>query len=114
MNIPDFMELDSDGEIRLKGHRIRLIDVAKRYDEGHSVEAIAHVLYPTLTLASVHRTVAFYLEHQDDVRRLIAQNDEVMRQLEARPQTTPTFAELCRRMEEKRRQASSSDQVSGT
>lgn len=36
MDLPDFLHEDADGEIRLKGHRIRLIDVAARYDEGHS------------------------------------------------------------------------------
>jgi len=106
MNVPDFMEIDSDGEIRLKGHRIRLIDVAKRYDEGHSVETIVLDYYPTLTLPLVHKTVAFYLENEGEVRKLIAQNEEAMQQLAARPQTTPTLAELRRRMQAKQREAS--------
>ena len=106
MNVSDSMERDSDGETRLKGHRIRLIDVAKRYDEGHSVEAIVLDYYPTLTLPLVHKTVAFYLENGDEVRKLIEQNEQAMKQLAARPQTTPTLAELRRRMQAKQREAS--------
>src|SRR4051812_41290693 len=50
LNLPDFLELDGDGEICLRGHRIRLIDITARYDEGHPAEAIAIDHYPTLSL----------------------------------------------------------------
>ena len=106
MQIPDFMELDPDGEIRLKGHRIRLIDIARRYDEGHSIETIILDHYPTLTLPLVYKTVAFYLENQAAVQALIAQHEGEMQRLAALPQTTPTLAELRRRMQAKLREAS--------
>lgn len=102
MHLPDFLHLDSDGEIRLRGHRIRLIDVAARYDEGHSTEAIALEQYPDLPLALVHKTIAFYLEHEREVQEMLGQNAEAMRRLESQPRTTPTFAELRRRMEARR------------
>lgn len=105
MNIPDFLHLHPDGEIRLRGHRVRLIDVAARYDEGHSVETIILDHYPTLSLPLVHKTVAFYLENQADVRALIEHNARKMERLEAesRRHPTPTLAELRRRMEAMRR-----------
>ncbi len=103
MDLPDFLETDADGEIRLKGHRIRVIDVAARYDEGHSVETIILDHYPSLTLPLVHKTVAFYLENEVEVKRLIEQNAQAMERLMAQPQKTPTLAELRRRMEVRRR-----------
>jgi uncharacterized protein (DUF433 family) len=99
LTLPDFLEEHPDGEIRLRGHRIRLIDVAARYEEGHGAEAIAIEHYPDLSLALVHKTIAFYLEHEREVRKLVDQNAEVMRRLETQPRTTPTFAELRRRMD---------------
>jgi uncharacterized protein (DUF433 family) len=106
MNLADFLEMDDDGEIRLRGHRIRLIDVARRYDEGDSVETIILDHYPTLTLPLVHKTVAFYLENQAAVQALIAQHEQKMQRLAALPQSTPTLAELRRRMQVKSREAS--------
>ena len=29
-NLPDFLHRDSDGVIRIRGHRLRLIDIAAR------------------------------------------------------------------------------------
>jgi hypothetical protein len=55
MTLPDFLESNIDGEICLRGHRIRLIDIAARYDEGHSAEAIAIDDYPTLSLPLITR-----------------------------------------------------------
>ena len=68
MVLPDYLYSDDDGEIRLRGHRIRLIDVSARYDEGHSPEAILLDHYPTLSLPLVYKTIAFYLENKAQVR----------------------------------------------
>jgi uncharacterized protein (DUF433 family) len=103
MQLPDFLEQDSDGEILLKGHRIRLIDVSARYEEGHSPETIVLDHYPTLNLAIVHKTIAFYLEHEEEVKALLAENAREMERLASQPRTTPTLTELRRRMEKIRR-----------
>jgi uncharacterized protein (DUF433 family) len=102
MELPDFLH-NTDDEIRLKGHRIRLIDVAARYDEGHSAETIVLDHYPTLPLALVYKTVAFYLENQSTVRELIDRNAAEIERQAALPQATPTLAELRRRMDALRR-----------
>lgn len=102
MDLPDFLN-HVDGEIRLTGHRIRLIDIAKRYDEGQSPEGIVLDHYPTLSLPLVYKTIAFYLEHEDEVRRLILEHAEAMAKLEAAtPRRGPTLEELRRRMEARR------------
>lgn len=106
MNLPDFLEPDTDGEIRLRGHRIRLIDVASRFNEGFSAESIALDHYPTLDPALVYKTIGFYLDNRAEVAALIEHNVQEMTRLEAQPQSTPTLAELRRRMAAKQREAS--------
>ena len=104
MHLPDFLEQDDDGEIRLKGHRIRLIDVAARYDEGHSPEGIVIDIYPTLSLPLVYKTIGFYLDNEQEVRRMMEEHAEALRQLEAsHPRTGPSLEELRRRMAALRR-----------
>ena len=103
MTLPDFLEDHPDGEIRLKGHRIRLIDIAARYEEGHSPETIVLDHYPTLSLSLVHKVIAFYLEHEDQVKALLVQNNQEMERLAAQSRPAPTIEELRRRMEQIRR-----------
>jgi uncharacterized protein (DUF433 family) len=109
MDLPPFLTRDPDGEICLTGHRIRLIDVAKCYDEGRSPEGILLDCYPTLNLALIHKAIAFYLENEAETRALMSQNEaEVARQMQesdARPH--PNLEELRARMAARRRAAAS-------
>lgn len=99
MDLPEFLCNDSDSEIRIAGHRIRLIDVAARYAEGHSPETILLDYYPTLDLPLIHKTIAFYLEHQPEVDALIDQNMAEMDRLAMQhTSNSPTWTELRRRM----------------
>jgi uncharacterized protein (DUF433 family) len=99
MQLPDFLELDADNEVRIHGHRIRLIDIAARYAEGHSPETILLDHYPTLSLPIIHKTIAFYLEHQSEVDALIAENASAMVELESKTaRIGPAVDELRRRM----------------
>jgi uncharacterized protein (DUF433 family) len=98
MQLPDFLELDSDQAIGIKGHRIRLIDIASRFREGHSAEGIAFDIYPTLELSLVYKAIAFYLENQAEIDESIRQNRAEIERQAALPRKTPTTAELQRRM----------------
>jgi uncharacterized protein (DUF433 family) len=71
MVLPDFLTKSADGEIRLSGHRIGLYHLVERYNEGDSAEMIAS-RYPTLPLALVHRTIAFYLDNRTEVDAYVA------------------------------------------
>jgi uncharacterized protein (DUF433 family) len=103
MIIADFMETDADGEIRLAGHRIRLIDIAARYEEGHSPETIVLDWYPTLSLALVHKAIGFYLENELEVRDLLNRNRATIAKMSEVPQSTPSLVEFRRRIEARRR-----------
>jgi uncharacterized protein (DUF433 family) len=71
MQLPEFLTQASDGEIRLTGHRIGLYHLVGRYTEGEPAEMLA-CRYPSVPLALVHKTLAFYLENQPDVDAYIA------------------------------------------
>lgn len=103
MELPEFLYIDADGEITFKGHRLRLIDVARKFDEGFHPETIVYDWYPTLTLAQVYKAIGFYLDHQDEVKKMMEENDREIEHQAAQPQSTPSLAELRRRLEAKRR-----------
>ena len=102
MDLPDFLYLDADGEVRLKGHRLRIIDVAARFREGHSAEGIAFDIYPTLDLRLVYKAISFYLDHEVAINEMIDGNAAEVDRQAALPRTTPTLAEPRRRMAAKR------------
>jgi uncharacterized protein (DUF433 family) len=102
MTLPDFLVDHPDDEIRLTGHRISLLHVVDRYNEGLTAEGIA-VEYPTLSLAHIHKTLAFYLENRDEVDAYVAScRAEINRQMAVSPHV-PTLVELRRRLELRQR-----------
>jgi uncharacterized protein (DUF433 family) len=104
--LPDIFECDSHGQIRFKGHRIRLIDVASRYEEGHAPEAILVDFYPTLSLAQIYRAIAYHLENEVEVRAMITQNDRLVEELQSGAAPAPSLAELRERLSKSRARAS--------
>jgi uncharacterized protein (DUF433 family) len=86
MNLPDFLAETAEGEIRLTGHRIGLFHLIRRYNDGYSPEMLV-CQYPTLSLAVVHKVIAYYLENRAAVDRYVAAcAAELARQQEANPQ----------------------------
>jgi uncharacterized protein (DUF433 family) len=105
MDLPDFLVQDTDGFLRLRGHRIGVQHVVHFYNEGYSAEMLAEE-YPTLSLALLHKTIAFYLENQADVDAYVARcRDEIDQQAAAAPRG-PGLAELRRRLAARRALAS--------
>jgi uncharacterized protein (DUF433 family) len=102
MELSDFLYVDADQELCFKGHRVRLIDVAARFREGHSAEGIAFDIYPTLDLSLVYKAIAYYLENQREVGQMIDRNAAELDRQAALPRTTPTAADLRRRLESER------------
>jgi uncharacterized protein (DUF433 family) len=102
MQLPPFLTADDGGFIHARGHRIGLTHLVRRYKEGYTPEML-QAYYPTLSLALIHKIIAFYLENEADVDAYMATQDrEVQRQIAAaRP--SPTLAELRKRLEAKRR-----------
>jgi uncharacterized protein (DUF433 family) len=100
MNLPDFLTQDADGYIHVTRHRIGLQDLVYYYNEGYSPEALLDA-FPTLSLALVHKVVAFYLEDKLAVDAYMATCEaEVERQRVVAPRG-PDSAELRRRLASK-------------
>lgn len=99
MELPEFLCM-ADGEIRLTGHRIGLYHVVYCYDEGYSVEKIvAH--FPTLSLAHVHKVIAFYLENEEEVSAYVSNYRAELDKQEAESRRTnpvPTLKQLRERL----------------
>ncbi len=68
------MTVDEDGMVRIAGTRITLDTVIACYQQGDNPEVIVDG-FPSLTLADVHAVIAYYLHHQEEVDRYIAQNE---------------------------------------
>jgi uncharacterized protein (DUF433 family) len=85
MNLPDFLTQDEFGEIRLKGHRIGLYSVVRRFKEGYSAERIAEE-YPSLPSALVKQVLGFYEENVTEVDAYVdACRKEIDREVAAPP-----------------------------
>ena len=97
MTLPDFLCETSDGDVRVAGHRIRLIDIARCYNEGFSPEGIFDC-YPTLSLALIHKCIAFCLENEPLVDKLLAEDAKALERMLVQSRTTPDLAELRKRM----------------
>ena len=57
---------DEHGVIRIGQTRVTLLSVLNEYETGASPEAIADA-FPSLSLADIYATIAYYLLHQDEV-----------------------------------------------
>jgi len=101
MNMPDWLTQESDGNIHLTDHRVSLEDVVHFYVQGDSPEML-HCRFPTISLATFHKAIAFYLENQDQVDKYCAAAAATVAAERAKPQPGPTVEEMRQRREAKR------------
>ena len=95
--LPDFLSADVFGFVHVAGHRIGLRSLVRCYNDGYSAEMIA-AEYPTLSLATIHKVIAFYLENRYEVDRYVAECDADMEVFAAAPRHGPTVEELRERL----------------
>jgi uncharacterized protein (DUF433 family) len=113
LQLPDFLE-DADDEIRVVGHRVNLYHVLTKFNEGLSPEEIVLQL-PTLKTSTVYKIVGYYLDHQPEIDRYLAEYRKELDEQAARAQPGgggPTKAELLRRLEQIRLKANNALEVS--
>jgi uncharacterized protein (DUF433 family) len=98
MTLPDYLEQNEAGAILLRGHRIELWQLLHYYQEGQTPEMLA-CQYPTLSLSLIHKVIAYYLDHRDEVDSYrTAIQAEIDRQRAAEPRRLDV-AELRRRLQ---------------
>jgi uncharacterized protein (DUF433 family) len=88
-----------DGGYYVPGSRVSLSSIISVFLEGASPEKIRES-FPTLTLAQVYGTLAFYLSHPTESQAYLRENKELWEELERKAQ--PPNAERRRRIEEAR------------
>ena len=98
MKLPEFLSQDEFGYITVTGHRIGLDHLADLYNEGWSVEMIA-CEFDLLSLAEIHKVIAFYLENRQDVDAYVRAERAECEKLRAATSPGITLAELRRRIE---------------
>ena len=96
-SLPDFLEADAGGFIRIAGHRIGYHHLVSLFNEGYSAETLWEE-FPTLPLATIYKVIAFHLEHPTASSAYVEQCHEEVRQQAAQPASTPDLAELRRRL----------------
>jgi uncharacterized protein (DUF433 family) len=97
LSSPGVLEEDAWGQVYLTGHRITLYDIVYFYNKGYSAEMLA-AHFPTLSLAHVHKVIAFYLENASAVDHYVAREVETMAKQRAEAKPGPTLSELRRRL----------------
>lgn len=72
---PTPLQIDRDEVIRVGGTRVTLDTVVTAFLEGASAEEIAQQ-YPSVDLADIYGTIAYYLNHRADVEAYLRQRRE--------------------------------------
>ena len=66
------LETNVDGVVQVGKTRVTLDTVVAAFKQGMTAEEIAY-RYPSLKLADVYATIAFYLNHQQEVETYLQQ-----------------------------------------
>ena len=69
------LETNPDGVVRVGKTRVTLDTVVGVFKQGTTAEEIVH-RYPSLQLADVYATIAFYLKHQQEVEAYLQQRQQ--------------------------------------
>jgi uncharacterized protein (DUF433 family) len=66
------LALDATGTVRVANTRVTLATLVEQFRAGATAEALAE-RFPVLSAADVHAVLAYYLRHQDEVDRYLAE-----------------------------------------
>jgi uncharacterized protein (DUF433 family) len=97
-SLPPCLHWHPDGEIRLVGHRIGLYHFVYYYNQGFTAEMIL-CQFPTLELATIHKVIAFYLDHREEVDRYATEYQAELDVLRSSGAHAPSVADVRKRLE---------------
>ncbi len=97
--LPEFVVADTDGWVHFQGCRVGLSSVVRAYLDGYSPEMLASE-YPALSLATIHKAIAFYLEHRAAIDRYLEECSAVLTSQREAASHAPTLSELRQRLSE--------------
>lgn len=89
------------GSIRIGNSRVTIDSVVYEYKLGATAEQISYS-FPSLQLADIYLTIAFYLTHKEKVEAYLAEQErtagELRQQIESDPEHQKSSAELRQRI----------------
>lgn len=98
------LETSEDGVVRVGGTRVTLETIISVFKNGATAEEIAQK-YPTVSLADIYATIAYYLNHRPEIERYLEEqeriSEEVRRENEARFNSVGIRERLMARLEKK-------------
>lgn len=101
---PPPLWVDEHGAVRVAGSRVLLDIVIGRFKAGDRPDEIVSS-FPTLSLALVYATIAYYLRHQAEIDAYLAENErraaELRRTIESEFPPRVTRDQLIARMQER-------------
>jgi uncharacterized protein (DUF433 family) len=100
MTLPEFLTRDDLGAIRIAGHRVGLEHLLHLYNQGYSPEMMWEE-YPAISLAVVHKVIAFYLENTAAVDDYLAGTRAAIQEQKSTARPAPSRDELRRRLQQR-------------
>ena len=97
MVLPEFLTEQAEGSVRLTGHRISLEHVVYFYNQGYAPEMLLGQ-FPSLSLALIHKIIAFYLGHQAEVDLYVSNRQSGVEEQRSAVPASPDLIELRRRV----------------
>ncbi|MBV9387406.1 MAG: DUF433 domain-containing protein [Chroococcidiopsidaceae cyanobacterium CP_BM_ER_R8_30] len=76
------LKANEDGVILVGKTRVTLATVVAVFEQGATAEEIVY-RYPSLNLADVYATIAFYLNHQSEVEAYLQQRQQQSQEIHA-------------------------------
>ncbi len=77
MRLEEYFEFVEPDYIRIKGHRIGIESILRKYLAGQAAEEIAHE-YDTLRPVDIYATITYYLENKVAVDAYLARTEALL------------------------------------
>lgn len=103
MQLEDYFEFLEPNYIRIKGHRVGIESILRKYLEGRTAEDIASE-YDTLRLLDIYATITYYLENKVEVDAYLRCNEQLIAEQIDRSDANPSPVVLrLRKLREQRK-----------
>ena len=99
-SIPMPLAVDSTDTVRVGGTRVTLDTIVSYYNQGQSPEEVVNG-FPTVKLADVYATIAYYLNCREEVDEYLRRREEEAEALRREIEARSNPAELRRRLRER-------------
>lgn len=89
MQLEDYFEFLEPNDIRIKGHRIGIESILRKYRAGRTAEEIARE-YSTLRLVDIYATITYYLQNKNQVDAYLQRTEQLIAEQMAQSDANPS------------------------